>query len=353
VSPLRLQTILLVALLAVALPAAPAWARGKISFGSSGDNPDRMKFKARGVAATGLEPDIEGMGVALSNVTGTVFSESLEPGELVPNAARTRWRFSRQRDGGIYKGIVVKKLRTDGTPTYSVKVQLDADLGATDPVSVGIAADLLAPMVFTLSVGDDVLSSSAHWEPLRSGWRTRSDELATRYLGPSKRVFVTSACYLGSLEGVGGADAKCQSLADAAGLAGTFTAWLADAHDGPAVRLPHASVPYVLVDTSVIARDWSDLVDGEIWTPVGLDETGSAAANSGDCGVSVWTNTSTLGTPAISDALEFACYEWTLSLFSRWGLLGNAAETDARWTDGGALALQRCSSTARLYCFER
>ena len=232
-----------------------------------------------------------------------------------------------------------------------MKFRLDADLAAADPVRSGVAVELLAPMVVVVSIGDDTLSASASWEPARAGWRTALDDFATRYFGPAKRVFLTSTCYLGSLDGLGGADSACQSLADAAGLGAAFTAWLADAHDGPSIRLPHASVPYILTDGSVVARDWGDLVDGEITRPIDLDETGTPV--SGDCGSRVWTNTSILGTPAVSDALEFACYEWTLSLFSRWGLLGDATATGAAWTDGGALALQRCSSSARLYCFER
>jgi hypothetical protein len=206
--------------------------------------------------------------------------------------------------------------------------------------------------IVTVSVGGDALVAATAWEPLRSGWRTRHDDLDARYFGPAKRVFVTRDCYLGNLGGLGGADAKCQASATTGGLAGTFTAWLSDAYDGPSIRLPHVSVPYVLVDGSIIAGDWDDLVDGDIATPIDRDATG-ASALVGGCGSAVWTNSSALGTPAVSDALEFACYEWTLSLFSRWGVLGDATATDATWTDGGALGLQRCSSSARLYCFER
>jgi hypothetical protein len=350
---LRRLGIVLAALLGIALWSGPTWARGRIAFGSGGGQPDRLTFKAIGVPATELEPQAEGVIVTLSNVTGAVLSESVAGGLLIPNAARTRWRFSTPRGDGIYRALVTKKMLADGKAKYTVKVKIDGDLAATDPVRAGIAADLLAPMLVTFGVGDDSLASSMPWEPLRAGWRTRSDTLRARYFGPAKRVFVTSECYLGSLEGLAGADQKCQSLANGSGIDGEFSAWLADAYDGPLVRLPHAAVPYVLVDGSVVARDWGDLTDGEVSTAVNLDESGNPVDGGGGCGAAVWTNTSTLGTPAVSDALEFACYEWTLSLFSRWGLLGDATATDGRWTDRGALAMQRCSSTARLYCFER
>jgi len=310
-----------------------------------------MTFKAGGAPATALHPDLDGLSVSLANLTGTVFSETLPASAFVRNAAGTRWRISAVRDGGIYDFSLVKRVRTDGTTIYAAKVRLDADLSAADPSRSNLALEALAWMTLSVSSGDDTLTAAGPWEPLRTGWRTRDDELAAGYVGPARRVFVSSACYPGSLGGLGGADEKCQSLADDAGLGGAFTAWLSDAYDGPAVRLPHASVPFVLVDASVIARDWDDLVDGAIARPILLDEAGTTV--DGDCGARVWTNTSPIGLAAVSDALEFACYEWTLALFSRWGLLGDATATDATWTDGGALAMQRCSSTARLYCFER
>jgi hypothetical protein len=310
-----------------------------------------MMLETSGVPATPLAPDEDGVDLSLANVSGTVFSESVAAAGFVSNAAGTRWRYSAPRDGGVYDLSIARRARSDGTTSYTVKVRLDADLGATDPLRSGLSVDALAAMVATVSIGEDSFLVSASWEPFRVGWRTREEVVASRYFGAAKRVFASSECYLGSLGGLGGADEKCQTLAAAAGLAGTFTAWLADAHDGPSVRLPHASVPYVLVDGSVLARDWDDLVDGTIATPIALEERGAGV--SGDCGSRVWTNTSVLGFVALSDALEFACYEWTLSLFSRWGVVGDATATDASWTDGGPFGMQRCSSAGRLYCFER
>jgi hypothetical protein len=67
---------------------------------------------------------------------------------------------------------------------------------------------------------------------------------------PVKRVFVTSTVYTGNLGGSAGADDKCQERADAAGLGGTFKAWLSATGTGNSAfdRLSHASVPYVRVD---------------------------------------------------------------------------------------------------------
>src|SRR5262245_3061033 len=43
---------------------------------------------------------------------------------------------------------------------------------------------------------------------------------------PPRRVFVTSAIYPGNIGGLMGADAKCQTSADAAMLGGSWRAWL-------------------------------------------------------------------------------------------------------------------------------
>jgi hypothetical protein len=74
------------------------------------------------------------------------------------------------------------------------------------------------------------------------------------------RVFVTSTIYMGYLGGLDGADAKCQSVANAAQLGGTFKAWLRDDTTAARDRLNHATGPYVLVDR----RRWSP-TRGRIW----------------------------------------------------------------------------------------
>jgi hypothetical protein len=75
----------------------------------------------------------------------------------------------------------------------------------------------------------------------------------------AKRVFVSSETYTGDLGGLDGADAKCQALADAAHLGGTFKAWLSTSTVDAADRLTHSTRPYTLVDGTLIANDWTDL----------------------------------------------------------------------------------------------
>ena len=58
---------------------------------------------------------------------------------------------------------------------------------------------------------------------------------------PSLTVFVSSQNYTGALGGISGADAICQNCASAAGLTGTFKAWLSTYWNaGPATPIPTA-----------------------------------------------------------------------------------------------------------------
>ena len=51
-------------------------------------------------------------------------------------------------------------------------------------------------------------------------------------------VFVTSEIYLGNLGGIAGAHSKCQALANAAGISGTFRPWLSSS----TLQLPHSII---------------------------------------------------------------------------------------------------------------
>src|SRR4051794_402552 len=75
----------------------------------------------------------------------------------------------------------------------------------------------------------------------------------------SSCVFVSSALYSGALGGLSGADSKCQGLAAAAGLPGSYKAWLADTTGAPISRFVHSTGPYRLVNGTTIAANWTDL----------------------------------------------------------------------------------------------
>ncbi len=164
-------------------------------------------------------------------------------------------------------------------------------------------------------------------------------------LGPERTVFVTSSTYQGDLGGLSGADDKCEARAQTAGLSGTYKAWLSGAACGPAQAcrsFDQSRGIFVLVDGTVVADDWNDLVDGTLQTAISLDEFGMTATNP------VWTGTGGDGKPTATADDE--CNDWATDNSLSNGRVGNPFATDSTWTD--ALS-EGCSTFRALYCFEQ
>ena len=144
----------------------------------------------------------------------------------------------------------------------------------------------------------------------------------------SKRAFVTSTTFAGgALGGLTGADAKCQARAVAAGLPGTYKAWLSDSTGSPSTRFAKAPVPYRLVDGTIIANNFSDIIDGTLSAPLVMTELGTPAPRSTICGPQPNTN------PVINDRI----WVWTSTAAD--GTLASGASTCTNWSDpavGGA-----------------
>lgn len=164
-------------------------------------------------------------------------------------------------------------------------------------------------------------------------------------------VFVTSATYTGNLGGLDGAHAKCQAAADAAGLLGTFRAWMSDSTTSPSTdpSFTRGSFPYVRVDGATIADNWVDLTDGTLQQPLDRDENGAIQW------ITVWTGTRPSGDPWSTGGNKY-CDDWTSAgppggMIGREGLVGDNTMTDFRWTDDAPPA--ECPTTRALYCFEQ
>jgi hypothetical protein len=194
-----------------------------------------------------------------------------------------------------------------------------------------------------------------------------------------KLVFVSSAIYDGNFGGGSevlghlDADQECQVLANAAGLTGTFKAWLSgrvDTGDGP---LPHGVVdrftpsagPYYLVSGQKVADNWADLTDGTLDHAIDHDENGNPFA-----GIDrVWTNTTSSGT-ARSNSTNCALgptpdnnpgiHTWSCGptvgspgdCAFQSGNYGFATSTSSSWT-GSSSSNTACSNLYHLYCFEQ
>lgn len=163
-----------------------------------------------------------------------------------------------------------------------------------------------------------------------------------------KHAFVANVHATGNLGGLAGADATCNAHAAAAGLGGTYLAWLADGTDSPSTRFTHATGPYVRVDGQIIANGWADLTDGTLAVPVVLDENGQTIPNQ-----IVWTNVTPAGTATSTD-LGQSCDNWTSSSASFGGRYGGDVSVNFAWTDSSLVPLP-CNNIfgAALYCFEQ
>lgn len=181
------------------------------------------------------------------------------------------------------------------------------------------------------------------------GWQAFNGKTSTL---PSahKKVFVTTQKWNGSdIGGLAGADAKCASAATSTGLTGTFLAWIAtSAADDPESRFTRSSVPYALIDGTIIANDWADLVDGAPFStnglahPINLTETGDLVDGDGDALV----KTSVEGNGASND---IDCINWG----STAGTSGSGRTSSAVGDTWTADTLSACMIAAHLYCFQQ
>jgi hypothetical protein len=176
-----------------------------------------------------------------------------------------------------------------------------------------------------------------------------------RDLSVPRRVFVSSETFTGNMGGLAGADGNCQRLADAAALGGSYKAWLSDHSATPLTRFSRATVPYVLVDGSVVAVDFTELIGGSLRHAINRTEKGGTPPATTGCGAAgshmVWTDTREDGT--LFSGGE-TCGEWTdVSVSSSaWG----DATSQGNWSlvcNGGNGPATACDSLNAIYCFEQ
>ncbi|MBU1241251.1 hypothetical protein KKF84_15400 [Myxococcota bacterium] len=110
-------------------------------------------------------------------------------------------------------------------------------------------------------------------------------------------------CDDGELCSAGTCALTCQNLANAAGLSGTFMAWLIDDTESPSTRFYLSNVPSVLTTGNVVAYNWTDLTDGAINRGINRTQTGALYNSS----MSIATGTNAAGT-AIAGT---NCQNWT------------------------------------------
>jgi hypothetical protein len=175
-----------------------------------------------------------------------------------------------------------------------------------------------------------------------------------------RTVFTTSTKFTGDLmaagvgvDGLDGADSLCQDAADAGIVPeGEYVAFLSTSTVDARDRLSPNYGGYVLPDgTTMIAASKSDLLDGDALAhPINRDEFGEPVPVSQGA-ESVWTGSFWDGTSYDSGGTH--CDEWAGDLpESGVEITGHDpfVENPFEWIWGSFWA---CSTTRRLYCFQR
>jgi len=108
------------------------------------------------------------------------------------------------------------------------------------------------------------------------------------------------------------------------------------------------------MDGVVVAKSFSDLIDGTLLQPIDVTEFGAAANSFGN--TLVYTGTKADGTPVTVDTSApkpphgVTCADWTMQNQSVDVAYGNYTATDQKWSYAG---VQFCDRALRLYCFEQ
>ena len=164
-------------------------------------------------------------------------------------------------------------------------------------------------------------------------------------------AFITSQSFSGNLNGIDGAQLKCQTAADA-GIQQLrnrhWDAWISTTASDAISRLQaEKDIPYISPKRALLTPSLTELTDsGNLVTPINVDEHGAPAAAARD----VWTNTAPNGFAASSTTGTTGCNDFSTDTDSRTALTGQREQTDTRWTAGGPLI---CSTPLPLYCFEK
>ncbi len=154
---------------------------------------------------------------------------------------------------------------------------------------------------------------------------------------PTNIAFVTSTQVTPDLGGVGRADTICQMHAQAAGLPGTYRAWLASSAGSAPSRLG-AARGWRRVDGLPIADTVASLLGDPRLFYSFVTERGERASFN-----HTWT-----GTRPDGSASTETCGDWTIRGAGQWGSTGNANLASIGWT---ADARAECGMAEALYCF--
>lgn len=156
-------------------------------------------------------------------------------------------------------------------------------------------------------------------------------------------VATSKTVYRGSLNGLSGADSKCQSLVGNQ-RPGTWKAVLSTSTTNAKTRLRVQTEVYNS-DGARVASSKPDLWNGSLDNRVQYDEFGSSVTGS------AWTGTKGNGVsdPCRNSSNFCACDDWKTSSSTNSGTSGNVTQNDSEWLEADETS---CDSGLRLYCLD-
>jgi hypothetical protein len=164
-------------------------------------------------------------------------------------------------------------------------------------------------------------------------------------------VFVTNGTFNGNLGGLAGANTKCQAAAQAAGLAGTYRAWVST-QTTDAINQLVLSVPPSLAsgwarrDGLPVANLASDFGSGKHFYPVRITESGVDLLSS-----YVYTGTTTSAVAPYGPVRSTAtCASWIDGSQMSVGEVGDTSSTGSAFTSSIYSTTLNCSAPLHLYC---
>lgn len=162
----------------------------------------------------------------------------------------------------------------------------------------------------------------------------------------TRKIFITTTTYNGNLGGLAGADAKCQTVATAAGQTGNWVALLSTTGTFFKDRIPWNWARAENMGGELIANDVNDLYLGRLNSPIRYNQSGILSAQD-----NAWTGTETDGAAFLrpSGYTDHTCQNWTSTSATWDGYSGAPASIDYNWQyNAGTRYL--CNTNHALFC---
>ncbi len=225
---------------------------------------------------------------------------------------------------------------------------INCGVDCTETVATGTSITLTA----TPSFAPATQSTFVGWSGACSGTGTctvtlGADKTVTaNFLLSPNLIFATSGLYNGNLGGLSGADAICQSTAQAANLPGTYRAYLSSLQANTPINAPSrmgTASGWVRVDGVPVMNSITQFAVGQVFNAPRLTESGLDVNQTQF--PYVWTGTNAGGTYDSSCSALQAFVPWGGPFGTAMG--GVATSTTSAVVAGGT---PDCSQMLRLYC---